>query len=80
MVANTNCHTFEVAPVFTLVETEVLTKLACLLGAPYSDVHDGLFVPGGSIANLYGACQSLVLLSALVFPKQQPCCEIAAVK
>lgn len=55
VVANTNCHTFEVAPVFTLVETEVLTKLARLIGGPYKEAHDGLFVPGGSIANLYGA-------------------------
>ena len=54
VVANTNCHTFEVAPVFTLVETEVLAKLARVIGGPYSDAHDGLFVPGGSIANIYG--------------------------
>ena len=58
MVANTNCHTFEVAPIFTLVETEVLAKLARLIGGPYSQGHDGLFVPGGSIANMYGMQQS----------------------
>lgn len=69
MVANTNCHTFEVAPVFTLVETAVLTKLACLVGGPYSDAHDGLFVPGGSIANLYGKCRPVpgVALSVVFF-------------
>lgn len=39
---------------FTLVETEVLNKLARLIGGAYSEVHDGLFVPGGSIANVYG--------------------------
>ena len=54
VVANTNCHTFEVAPVFTLVETEVLAKLARMIGSPYTKAHDGLFVPGGSIANIYG--------------------------
>ena len=53
VVANTNCHTFEVAPVFTLVETEVLAKLARIIGGPFN-AHDGLFVPGGSIANIYG--------------------------
>ena len=57
VVANTNCHTFEVAPVFTLVETEVLAKLARLIGGPYSRDHDGLFVPGGSVANIYGVQQ-----------------------
>ena len=57
VVANTNCHTFEVAPVITLVETEVLAKLARLIGRPYSRDHDGLFVPGGSIANIYGVQQ-----------------------
>ena len=57
VAANTNCHTFEVAPVFTLVETEVLAKLARLIGGPYSQGHDGLFVPGGSIANIYGMQQ-----------------------
>ena len=54
VVANTNCHTFEVAPVFTLVETEVLAKLARVIGGPYGIAHDGLFVPGGSTANIYG--------------------------
>ena len=54
VAANTNCHTFEVAPVFTLVETEVLAKLARVIGGAFSEAHDGLFVPGGSIANIYG--------------------------
>lgn len=29
-------------------------KLAKCIGGPYADRHDGLFVPGGSLANLYG--------------------------
>lgn len=51
---NTNCHTYEVAPVYTLMEKEVLTKIASVVGGNYAEGHDGLFVPGGSISNLYG--------------------------
>ncbi len=54
MATNTNAHTYEVAPVFTLAETEVLAKFGRVVGGPYAEAHDGLFVPGGSIANLYG--------------------------
>lgn len=49
---NTNVHTFEVAPVFSLVEVELLAKVARVIG--YQQ-HDGLFVPGGSLSNIYGA-------------------------
>lgn len=55
MATNTNAHTYEVAPVFTLAEVEVLAKMARIVGGAYAGSHDGLFVPGGSIANLYGA-------------------------
>lgn len=49
---NTNVHTFEVAPVHTLLENEVIAKLASYVGfAP--EEQDGLLVPGGSAANLY---------------------------
>ena len=54
-VANTNVHTYEAAPVFTLVESVVLARMAACVGAAWAHAHDGLFVPGGSIANLYGA-------------------------
>lgn len=47
-----NCHTYEVAPVFTLTEVHTLRKLASKLNFPIES--EGLFVPGGSIANLYG--------------------------
>jgi len=47
-----NCHTYEVAPVFTLTEKYVLQKLCASVGFPAES--EGLFVPGGSIANLYG--------------------------
>lgn len=55
VATNTNAHTYEVAPVFTLAEIEVLAKMARVVGGAYAQTHDGLFVPGGSIANLYGA-------------------------
>jgi glutamate/tyrosine decarboxylase-like PLP-dependent enzyme len=48
---NTNVHTYEVAPVFSLVEAALLDKVARVIG--FSQ-HDGLFVPGGSISNTYG--------------------------
>eukprot|EP00667_Euglena_gracilis_P005818 EG_transcript_5857 len=51
---NTNVHTFEVAPVFTVVELAVLDKIARLVGPAFAASHEGLFVPGGSMANLYG--------------------------
>ena len=51
-------HTYEVAPVFTMAERACLDKMARMwantpAGAPTPE-HDGLFVPGGSIANTYG--------------------------
>jgi hypothetical protein len=59
--ANTNAHTYEVAPVFTLAETEVLARFAHVIGGAFAKAHDGLFVPGGSISNLYGAPEYLRL-------------------
>lgn len=49
-VINTSMYTYEVAPVFILVEEYVLQKVGGLLG--YSNV-DGIFAAGGSQANLY---------------------------
>ena len=54
VAANTNVHTYEVAPVFTVVEQKVLDKLASSIGGRFSEGHEGLFVPGGSLANTYG--------------------------
>ncbi|XP_045605307.1 cysteine sulfinic acid decarboxylase isoform X1 [Procambarus clarkii] len=48
---NTNQYTFEVAPVFMLVEDYVISKLANLYGWPNGD---GIFAPGGSLSNMYG--------------------------
>lgn len=54
VATNTNCHTYEVAPVYTIMEREVLQKIASTIGGHYLFAHDGLFVPGGSLSNLYG--------------------------
>lgn len=42
--------TYEVAPVFVLMEAEVLRGLRQLVGWPQGD---GLFCPGGSTSNMY---------------------------
>ncbi|XP_075952437.1 cysteine sulfinic acid decarboxylase-like [Anarhichas minor] len=47
---NTNLYTYEVAPVFVLMETEVLRGLWQMIGWTEGD---GLFCPGGSISNMY---------------------------
>mmetsp|Transcript_802 Transcript_802/g.1627 ORF Transcript_802/g.1627 Transcript_802/m.1627 type:complete len:551 (-) Transcript_802:197-1849(-) len=55
---NTNCHTYEVAPVFTMMEKLVLDKcIRMWLSTPIcqpTPKHDGIFTPGGSYSNLYG--------------------------
>ncbi|XP_072173465.1 cysteine sulfinic acid decarboxylase-like [Diadema setosum] len=48
---NESQYTYEVAPVFTLMEQEVIKKLRELCG--YTN-GDGIFCPGGSTANMYG--------------------------
>lgn len=53
---NSNVHTFEVSPTLTEIEKSCLEKIArCWLNddGEESPAHDGLFVPGGSISNLY---------------------------
>lgn len=47
---NTSAATYEMAPVFTLIERECLAHLAGLVGYPE---HDGVFSPGGSLNNLF---------------------------
>jgi glutamate/tyrosine decarboxylase-like PLP-dependent enzyme len=54
VAANTNVHTYEASPVFILTEHACLNKFARIVGGNYAKGHDGLFVPGGSIGNLYG--------------------------
>lgn len=47
---NTTVATYEAAPVFTLIERALVARLAALAGW---QAHEGLFVSGGSLANLY---------------------------
>ncbi|XP_053706457.1 cysteine sulfinic acid decarboxylase [Synchiropus splendidus] len=47
---NTNLFTYEVAPVFVLMENEILRALRQLVG--WTD-GDGIFCPGGSTSNMY---------------------------
>lgn len=48
---NTNVHTYAVAPVFAVMETFCYKKFAELCGYPL-ETADGIFVPGGSFANI----------------------------
>ncbi|KAJ8309070.1 hypothetical protein KUTeg_013944 [Tegillarca granosa] len=47
---NTSQYTYEVSPVFTLMEKAILTKMMGYAG--FKD-GDAIFCPGGSIANMY---------------------------
>lgn len=49
---NTNNHTFEVSPVFTIVEQACIKYITKLFG--WDDQADGIFSPGGSLSNMYG--------------------------
>ncbi|XP_061726774.1 glutamate decarboxylase isoform X1 [Cydia pomonella] len=48
--ANTNMFTYEIAPVFILMENVVLEKMRAMIG--WSD-GDSILAPGGSVSNLY---------------------------
>ncbi|XP_028928791.1 cysteine sulfinic acid decarboxylase [Ornithorhynchus anatinus] len=48
---NTSQYTYEVAPVFVLMEEAVLQKLRALVG--WTNPGGGVFCPGGSISNMY---------------------------
>uniref|UniRef100_A0AAX7TJV0 Glutamate decarboxylase 1a n=1 Tax=Astatotilapia calliptera TaxID=8154 RepID=A0AAX7TJV0_ASTCA len=50
--ANTNMFTYEVSPVFLLIEEALLKKMRSIVGWA-DDEGDGLFCPGGTISNLY---------------------------
>lgn len=47
---NTSAYTFEVGPVFSLIETEVIKRMCDICG--YAN-GDGIFAPGGSVSNMY---------------------------
>uniref|UniRef100_A0A8C4X958 Glutamate decarboxylase 1 n=1 Tax=Erpetoichthys calabaricus TaxID=27687 RepID=A0A8C4X958_ERPCA len=50
--ANTNMFTYEIAPVFVLMEQLTLRKMREIIGWPRGD-GDGIFSPGGAISNMY---------------------------
>ncbi|XP_053106543.1 glutamate decarboxylase 1-like isoform X2 [Hemicordylus capensis] len=50
--ANTNMFTYEIAPVFIVMEEILLKKMHEIIGWGDSET-DGIFSPGGSISNLY---------------------------
>uniref|UniRef100_A0A1I7ZXJ5 Glutamate decarboxylase 1 n=1 Tax=Steinernema glaseri TaxID=37863 RepID=A0A1I7ZXJ5_9BILA len=50
--ANTNMFTYEISPVFILMEKEVTRKMIELIGWGEGQ-GDAIFAPGGAIANLY---------------------------
>ncbi|MGH0183732.1 UNVERIFIED_CONTAM: hypothetical protein FKN15_013251 [Acipenser sinensis] len=50
--ANTNMFTYEIAPVFVLMEYVTLKKMREMIGWPDGS-GDGIFSPGGAISNMY---------------------------
>ncbi|XP_048366562.1 glutamate decarboxylase 2 isoform X2 [Sphaerodactylus townsendi] len=50
--ANTNMFTYEIAPVFVLMEYVTLRKMREIIGWP-GGAGDGIFSPGGAISNMY---------------------------
>lgn len=49
-VLNTSMATYEIAPLFTLMEKELISEINKMVGF---DNCDGIMVPGGSYANMY---------------------------
>ncbi|XP_015181211.1 PREDICTED: acidic amino acid decarboxylase GADL1 [Polistes dominula] len=52
-ILNTSQYTYEVGPVFTLIEQEIINECLKLVGYPLMPDADGIFCPGGSISNMY---------------------------
>lgn len=50
---NPSVYTYEVSPVFTLMEEVVLQEMRSIVGFAPNGAGDGIFCPGGSIANGY---------------------------
>ncbi|CEF66150.1 Glutamate decarboxylase 1 [Strongyloides ratti] len=50
---NTSMYTYEIAPIFSLMEKEIMRKMIDLVGWG-SNEGEGIFTPGGTMANLYG--------------------------
>ncbi|XP_053977347.1 glutamate decarboxylase 2 [Hylaeus volcanicus] len=53
-VLNTSQYTYEVGPVFSLMERQMIEKSLELVGYPRMPEGDGILSPGGSISNMYG--------------------------
>lgn len=53
-VLNTSQYTYEVAPVFTMMEQQVIEQSLKLVGYPPLPEGDGILCPGGSLSNMYG--------------------------
>ncbi|KZC11083.1 PREDICTED: cysteine sulfinic acid decarboxylase-like [Dufourea novaeangliae] len=64
-VFNTSQYTYEVAPVFTLMERQVIERSLELVGYPPMPDGDGMLSPGGSMSNMYG----MVIARFKMFPE-----------
>ena len=62
--ANTNMFTYEIAPVFILMEHEVLKKMREIIGFKEGD---SILAPGGSISNMY----ALMIARHKLFPQHK---------
>merc|ERR1719195_460487 len=62
--ANTNMFTYEIAPVFILMEHEVLKKMREIIGFQEGD---SILAPGGSISNMY----ALMIARHKLFPQHK---------
>uniref|UniRef100_A0AAR2J940 Glutamate decarboxylase 1a n=1 Tax=Pygocentrus nattereri TaxID=42514 RepID=A0AAR2J940_PYGNA len=62
--ANTNIFTYEIAPVFILMEDIIFKKMHSIIGWSEKE-GDGIFCPGGTMSNLY----SVLLARYHFFPR-----------
>lgn len=62
--ANTNMFTYEIAPVFILMENECLAKMRNIIGF---QTGDSILAPGGSINNMY----ALMIARHKIFPQHK---------
>ena len=62
--ANTNMFTYEIAPVFILMEHAVLKKMREIIGY---ESGDSILAPGGSISNMY----ALMIARHKMFPQHK---------
>lgn len=76
---NTSNYTYETAPVFTMIEREVIHAFATLAG--YDTVnnrYDGLMMPGGSLSNLTALHAARHQYLSAYYAKQDTSAEIPA--